>query len=122
MDTDWFNIGLEIFFVILISYDLKKYFETRKSSYITNIVLTIGFAIWTLYPYYTSYIGWENEQKMVMISHCNETDNSKLCKCIDEATFKNYTHYEYILIDKNSTEYSEWLSETKEECLDESWF
>lgn len=122
MDTDYFNIGLEIVFVILISYDVKKYFQTRQRKYITNIVLTLGFAIWTLYPYYTSYVGWEDEQKRVMISHCLETDNSNLCKCVDEATFKSYTHDEYVLLDTNSTEYKEWLDETKEECLDESWF
>ncbi len=122
LDSDWFNIGLEIVFVILISYDVKKYFETKKREYIINIVLTIGFAIWTLYPYYTSYVGWKEEQKAVMISHCLDTNDTKLCKCIDEATFKSYTHDEYVALDKNSSEYSEWLVETKEECLDESWF
>ena len=122
LDTDWFNIGLEVVFIILISYDVKKYFETRKREYIINIALTIGFAIWALYPYYTSYVGWEEKQKEVMISHCKETKDKKLCTCVDEATFKNYTHDKYIVLDKNSSEYKEWLKETKEECLDESWF
>jgi len=122
LDTDWFNIGLEIVFVILISYDLKKYFETRKREYIVNIVLTAVFAIWTLYPYYTSYVGWEEEQKTVMISHCADTNDTKLCTCVDEATFKNYTYDEYVSVDKNSSDYVEWLKETKEDCLDDGWF
>ncbi len=122
LDSDWFNIGLEIVFVILISYDVKKYFETRKREYIVNIVLTIGFAIWTLYPYYTSYVGWEEEQKKVMLSHCKDSNDTKLCSCMDDATFKEYTHDEYIALDKNSSEYKEFLSDAKEDCLDDGWF
>jgi hypothetical protein len=123
LDSDWFNIGLEIVFVILISYDVKKYFETRKREYIINIVLTIGFAIWALYPYYNSYVGWEDEQKKVMLSHCSGDENeTKLCKCLDDATFKEFTHDEYIALDKNGTEYKEFVKEAKEDCLDDSWF
>ena len=124
MDSDWFNIGLEIVFLILLSYDVKRYFETRKREYIVNIVLTIGFAIWVLYPYYTSYTGWEESQKKSMISNCSKVDanETKLCKCIDEATFKTFTHDEYISLDKNETEYKEFLKDTKEECLDDGWF
>ena len=122
LDSDWFNIGLEVIFVLLISYDLKKYFETRKREYVINIVLTAGFAVWALYPYYTSYVGWEESQKEVMISHCKDTNDRKLCTCIDEATFKSFTHDEYIVMDKNSSDYLEWLKETKEECLDDGWF
>lgn len=32
LDSDWFNIGLEIVFLLLISYDVKKYIETKKES------------------------------------------------------------------------------------------
>ena len=122
LDSDWFNIGLEVLFILLISYDAKKYIETKKREYIVNIVMTIGFAIWALYPYYNSYIGWEESQKKVMITHCQDREDTKLCKCIDEATFKNFTHDEYIMIDKNSSEYREFLDEAKEECLDDGWF
>jgi hypothetical protein len=131
LDSDWFNITLEIVFVILISYDIKKYFETKKKEYITNIVLTIGFAIWTLYPYYKSYFGWNETQKLEMISSCalkevplgNEQDNNKtLCTCIDEKIFKEYIYEEYKTIDKNGTEYKEFLKDAKEDCLDDSWF
>ncbi|HIP03058.1 MAG TPA: hypothetical protein EYG75_06045 [Campylobacterales bacterium] len=123
LSSDWFNIGLEIFFVLLISYDLKKYFQTRKREYIINIVLTVVFAIWALYPYYNSYIGWEEHQKQEMLSHCSSDKNStKLCQCLDDATFKEYTYEEYKKIDKNGSDYKEFLEDAKEECLDDSWF
>ena len=123
LESDWFNITLEIVFLILISYDIKKYFETRKREYIVNIVLTLGFAIWALYPYYNSYVGWEEEQKSEMLSHCSGDENStKLCKCLDDATFKEYTYDEYKALDKNSSDYKEFLQDAKEECLDDSWF
>ena len=123
LESDWFNITLEVVFLILISYDVKRYFKTKKKEYIVNIVLTIGFAIWALYPYYTSYVGWQEEQKTEMLSHCKGDENStKLCKCMDDATFKNYTYEEYKKLDMNSSEYKEFVKETKEDCLDDSWF
>ena len=122
LDSDWFNIGLEIVFLILISYDVKKYIQTKKREYILNIVMTIGFAIWVLYPYYISYSGWEQSQKKELLSHCEAIDDKKLCKCLDESTFKAYTFEEYISVDKNSSEYAEFIQDAKEECQDESWF
>jgi len=123
LDSDWFNIGLEVVFLILISWDVKKYFETRKREYIVNIVLTIGFAIWALYPYYNSYVGWEDEQKKEMLSHCTGDENStKLCRCLDDATFKEYTYEEYKALDKNGSDYKEFLKDAREDCLDDSWF
>ena len=122
LDSDWFNIGLEIVFVLMLSYDIKEYIHTKNKKYITNIVLTIGFAIWALYPYYNSYVGWDEVQKKQMISTCKETNNTKLCRCMDDTIFKTYTYDEYKSTDKNSTEYKEFLDETKEECLDDSWF
>jgi len=122
LSSDWFNIILEIVFVILISYDIKKYLETKKREYIVNIVLTIGFAIWTLYPYYNSYVGWEDKQKEEMLSSCVDTNDTKLCKCLDDSIFKGFMYDEYIQIDKNSSEYIDFLKEAKEDCLDDSWF
>lgn len=122
LDSDWFNISLEVVFIILISYDVKKYFDTKKREYLVNIVLTIGFAIWALYPYYNSYVGWEESQKVQMQSHCKDINNTKLCRCLDAATFKEYTHEEYMQLDKNSTKYKEFLKDAQEDCLDDSWF
>ena len=122
LSSDWFNISLEILFLILISYDIKRYVETKKREYIVNIVLTVGFAIWALYPYYNAYVGWQEDQKKEMLSHCTQEDNTTLCQCLDDATFKNYTYEEYKAVDKNSSEYKSFLTQAKEECLDDSWF
>ena len=122
LDSDWFIITLEIVFVILIIYDIKKYRETKKKEYITNIVLTFGFAVWTLYPMYKSYFGWDEMQKKEMLSTCVDSNNSELCKCVDDAIFKEYVYEEYKILDKNSSEYKEFVIEAKEDCLDEPWF
>jgi hypothetical protein len=122
LDSDWFNISLEIIFVILISYDIKKYFQTKKKEYITNIILTLGFAVWTLYPYYKSYFGWNEKQKLEMITSCEDDSNKTLCKCVDEKIFKEYIYEEYKILDKNGTDFKEFIKEAKEECSDDSWF
>ncbi len=122
LDSDWFVIGLEIVFVILISYDAKKYFETKKREYIFNIVLTLGFAVWTLLPFYTSYFGWQEQQKTEMLQECKDTNNTELCNCVDRSLFKEYTNQEYINIDKNSSTFKEFIKDTQEGCLDDSWF
>ena len=122
LDSDWFIITLEIVFVILIIYDIKKYRETKKKEYITNIVLTAGFAIWTLMPMYTKYFGWEETQKEKMLAICVDSNNSELCQCVDDTIFKEYVYDEYKTLDKNSSEYREFIQDTKEDCLDESWF
>ncbi|MDO9266317.1 MAG: hypothetical protein Q7U00_04455 [Sulfurimonas sp.] len=122
LDSDWFNIALEVIFIILISYDIKKYIETKKREYIVNIVLTIGFAVWTLYPYYNSYFGWDEKQKAEMISICKSDNNASLCECVDEKIFKEYTYDEYKVADKNGSDFQEFIKETKEECADDSWF
>jgi len=122
MDSDWFIIGLEVVFILLISYDVKKYFETKKREYIVNIVLTAGFAVWTLYPFYTSYFGWNSKQKEDLIVHCSDVSDTKLCTCIDNTIFKTYMHSEYMSIDKNSSAFQEFLKETKEDCNDSGWF
>jgi len=122
MDSDWFIIGLEVVFILLISYDVKKYLATKKREYIVNIVLTIGFAIWTLYPFYTSYFEWDEKQKEDLLVHCSDVKDTKLCTCIDNAVFKTYKHSEYVSIDKNASEFQEFLQETKEDCNDSGWF
>lgn len=122
LESDWFVIGLEILFVLLISYDVKRYRETKKREYVVNILLTVVFAIWTLYPFYTSYFGWEDEEKRELLSHCGDSKDTKLCSCIDEAMFKTYTFQEYKNLDKNSTQFTEFLQETMEDCNDSGWF
>ncbi len=122
LDSDWFNITLEIIFLILISYDIKKYIQTKKREYITNIVLTLGFAVWTLQPYYNSYIGWDDGQKLKVISTSQYDTNQTVNTCIDEKIFKEYSFESYQNLDKNSTDFAEFIKEAKEDCLDDSWF
>ncbi len=122
LNSDWFNIGLQIVFLVLILYDVKKYMATKKREYIVNIVFTVGFAIWTLYPYYNSYVGWDEKQKEEMLSTCKDTNDTKLCSCVDDALFKGFIYEKYKKLDKNGTEYKEFLQEAKEDCLDDSWF
>ena len=92
--------------------------------YITNIVLTLGFAIWVLYPMYIKYFGWEEKQRDELSIVCqNKDDNAtKLCKCVNDNTVKTYTYDEYNKKSKDSKEYKEFIKETKEDCLDDSWF
>jgi len=122
LDSDWFIIGMEVVFLLLITYDIKKYFATKKREYLVNIVLTIGFAIWTLAPFYTSYFEWTQEQKVEFLKECDTTEKKELCRCMDNAVFKTYSNREYMALDKNATEYREFMKESKEDCLDDSWF
>ena len=120
MDEDWFIITLEVVFLILVVYDVKKYMQTRKKEYITNIVLTIGFAIWTLYPMYICYFKWDEEKKQEFISSCKKDKNETLCRCIDEAIFKSYTYDEFKSFESKKLE--DIKTEFKEDCVDDSWF
>lgn len=124
LDEDWFIITLEIIFIILIIYDIRQYLRTKKKEYITNIVLTAGFAVWTLMPMYTKYIGWEEFQRDEYSSLCTNKDANatQLCECINDSAFKEYTHKAYSSLDKTSKEYTEFMKDTKEDCLDDSWF
>ena len=124
LDADWFIITLEIVFLILIIYDIRQYIKTKKKEYITNIVLTFGFAVWTLMPMYTKYIGWEDSQRSEISSHCinQDANTSKLCECVNDTLLKAYTFDEYKALEKNEKEYKEFIKETKEDCLDDSWF
>lgn len=57
-----------------------------------------------------------------MISTCDAKEDEKLCKCLDESIFKGFTYDEYKVLDKNSTDYKEFMDDAKEECQDEGWF
>jgi hypothetical protein len=123
LDSDWFIIGMEIIFLILMVYDIKRYIETKKREYIVNIVLTVGFAIWTLEPYYKSYFEWTPLQKEQLLEQrCEKSKDVKLCHCLTKDIYQEYGHDEFLQLDKNTTEYKEFLTDSKEDCLDDSWF
>ena len=122
LESDWFNIALQILFLVLIVIDIKKYRQTKRQEYLLNIVVTIGFGIWALTPYYTSYFTWNDKEKERLLSGCETESNATLCKCIDKAIFKNYGYEEYTHLDKNGSAFADFLKEAKEECLDAGWF
>ncbi len=120
MDEDWFTITLEVFFLIFIVYDAKQYLQSKKKEYLVNIVLTIGFAIWTLYPMYISYFKWSETQKEEVLKSCEKEDNVTLCRCIDGGLFKEYSFEELKSLDKDKLQ--KIKEEAKEDCLDDGWF
>ncbi len=116
-ESDWFTISLEIIFLIFILYDIKRYIETKKKEYITNIVLTLGFAIWTFIPFYNKYFSWQESDKVQLIAACNKEHNASYCACIDDKIFKEYTLEDFTKLDQNSDkDFLEFMSEMKEEC------
>jgi len=122
LDEYWFIIALEVVFLVLIVYDIKKYIETKKKEYITNIVLTVGFAVWTLLPFYNSYVTWADEDKQIVKKECMKDKNETLGNCLSDVLFKEYSFEDYKKLDKESDDFKEFLKDTKEECLDDSWF
>jgi len=122
LSSDWFTIVLEIVFLVFIIYDVKQYVRTKKNEYIVNIVLTIGFFIWTIIPFYNSYITWADTAKVEVKHKLLQENNETLSECLSDSIYKEYPYSEYIQLDKNATPYKESLKEMQEECLDDSWF
>lgn len=120
LDEDWFIITLEVVFLIFIIYDVRRYMQTKKKEYITNIVLTIGFFIWAAVPFYNSYITWNAAAKESYLQNCEAQEhNTTLCSCIGKEIFKDFSAESF---DSNTSEYKELYKEHKEDCLDDSWF
>lgn len=116
-ESDWFTITLEVIFLIFIVYDIRRYIATKKKEYITNIVLTIGFAVWAFIPFYNKYLKWEERDKAKMIEACMIEHNASYCECLDDKVFKEYTFEVFQKIDKSKDQaYLEFIAEMKEEC------
>lgn len=126
MESDWFTITLEIVFLIFIIYDTKRYFETRKREYLINIVLTIGFFIWAIVPFYNKYLSWNEADQAQLIRQCETREhNSTLCECLEDKIFKAYGQADYEGIDtKHDADYLEFKAQSIKECKgeDDSWF
>jgi hypothetical protein len=120
LSSDWFIIALEVVFLVLIIYDVRRYIQTGKKEYVTNIVLTIVFFIWAAIPFYNSYITWTDLDKKEYLGMCQDQEhNATLCGCISNEVYKEFSHESF---DSNSSEYKEFYHETREDCLDDSWF
>ena len=120
LSSDWFIISLEVVFLVLIVYDVRRYIQTRKKEYVTNIVLTIAFFIWAAIPFYNSYITWTDLDKKEYLGMCQDHEqNVTLCGCIANEVYKEFSYKSF---DSNASEYKEFYAEIKEDCLDDSWF
>ncbi len=120
LDSDWFIISLEVLFLLFIGYDAKKYFQTKKKEYLTNIVITIAFFIWASIPFYNSYVTWKDSDKKEFLAECEKENNTTLCECLDNMVFKEYNHNSFVNIDKvDDKEYKEFIEESKKGCLDD---
>lgn len=121
LSSDWFIIGIEIVFLILIIYDIRQYILTKKKEYITNIVLTFAFFVWASIPFYNKYITWNEDKMKTLHIECLAENNETVCNCLEDSVVKEYSLADYEVV-KSKEEYKEFIKETKEDCLDDSWF
>ncbi len=119
LESDLAIFLLNIFFLIFIYFDYKKYKQSGQKLYVLNILLTIGFAVWILWPLYTKYITWSEKERLELFKSCHSVSDKTLCECINEHTVKNYSYAQYRLLDKKSAPFQSFLKETKEECLED---
>ncbi len=120
LDNDYFNIILQIVFLLFIAYDTKKYFQTRQKQYLINIALTLGFFIWAIVPFYNKYMTWDNTHKSELKIWCEKDNNISMCKCLDDKVFKEYSYESYKAYkSKTDSDLKEFLSEVKKECLED---
>lgn len=119
LDSDWFIIGLEIVFLIFIAYDARLYIKTKKREYLLNISLAIGFAVWTLYPFYNKYYSWPESDRLAFVQECLGEHNASYCDCVDDMIFKEYDINSFREIERESDrEYLEFIAESEKECLE----
>ncbi len=119
LDEDWFLITLEIAFLLFIAYDTKRYFETKKRDYLFNIVLALGFFIYTAIPFYNKYVTWTDESKTELLNTCkSQENNATLCECLDDKIFKEYSFEAYSSLSKDSEDYLEFIGEARKECFE----
>jgi hypothetical protein len=118
LDNDYFIITINIVFLVFIIFDIQKFRESEDKKYLLNILLTLGFAIWVMIPFYNKYITWSEKNISELSHHCEE-NNRSLCSCITDWTIKSYSYESFMQVDKNSSDYRAFLKETKQECLED---
>lgn len=123
-ESDWFTLALEVLFLLFIAYDTKRYLETKKREYLLNIALAIIFFVWALVPFYNKYFGWQERDRVALLSTCEQEHNSTYCSCYDDLIFKEYALERYNALDKShDKELTAFLKECDEECRGEGgWF
>lgn len=120
LDSDWFIISIEVIFLLLILYDAKKYFETKRKEYLTNIALTFGFFIWAALPFYNSYITWTDVNKDELKIECIKENNVTVCECVNNSIYKEYAYNTYLELSKSKDDdFIEFINEIKKECIED---
>lgn len=116
LESDIFVFTFNCIAFFFIIYDIKQYKKAKERKYLLNIVLTIGFTIWIMIPFYSKYITWDTHTIASLDTSCDY--NASLCHCLTEGIIKSYT-YETYLDEKNSSDFKAFLEEGKEECLED---
>ena len=117
LDEDWFNITLQILFLLFIVYDLRRYLQTKKREYIINIALTIIFFIWAAVPFYTKYLSWSDKQRALLDTACGMSMHDTICRCINDKIEKEYPYEEYKDLElTGSQELRNFVKDAAKEC------
>lgn len=115
LENDTFVIVLNIVFLLFIIYDFKKYQQTKQKQFLLNITLTLGFAIWTMIPFYNKYFTWSDAHIAHIDLNCSDT-NQTLYNCMVDNTIKAYSYEDFICEDKNSSDYKAFVKDTLQAC------
>ena len=111
-------------FLLFITYDAKRYFQTRKREYLLNILLAVVFFFWASVPFYNKYYGWQERDRTSLTAQCADEYNQTYCSCLEDKIFKEYDFESYKVLSLNKDdELTEFLDESAKECRgEESWF
>lgn len=116
LENDIFVIVLNIAFLIFIIYDYKKYTATKQKKFLLNIAMTIGFAIWTMIPFYNKYITWQDKDITQLTQTCEH--NHSVCECLVNGVITSYSFDAYCQIDINRSGFRDFELEDSQSCFD----
>jgi hypothetical protein len=115
LDNDIFVITINIFFLIFIIYDYKKYRATKQKMLLLNIAVTIGFAIWVMIPFYNKYLTWSDTDIAQLTQSCEH--NRSICECLVNEVITSYSFESYCLIDANRSGFQSFDLEDPKLCF-----
>lgn len=128
LENDYFIIVLEIVFAYFIITDTKKYLATKKKEFLIGAILSLGFFIYALIPFYNKYNNWEETQKMEVVNICKQKayDNNiskenveNFCECYSDKIFKEYSYQKFNLLNiQREKELFEFQEESIKDCKD----
>jgi len=116
LENDIFVIVLNIAFLLFIIYDYRKYRVTKQKKFLFNIIMTIGFAIWVMIPFYNKYITWSDKDIVQLTQSCEH--NSSVCECLVNGVITSYSFDTYATIDINRSGFKSFTVEDSELCFE----